>query len=906
MEGNLKGTSKLPYVKKAYRSPPEPLLHVDIAGIYAISVHNHLKRAENEAFITSLYEIDRILDDRYQEERLQAKGLSQNELLAKAAGRWQPELLEISESSPPALTMPLAYAEFSDVASKEASNVLPPHRTYDHKIQLEGTNTLGYSPLYKMTTAELDETKRYLLDNLHKRFIEPSQSPFAAPILFVKKADGSLRFCIDYRKLNELTRKDRYPLPLIDEVLARIGQAKVFTKLDIRQAFHRIRMDPDSEELTTFRTRYGSYKCKVLPFGLTNGPATYQRYMNDVLFDYLDDFCTAYLDDILIYSENALEHELHVKKVLQRLRDAGLQVDLKKCEFSVTRTKYLGFIISTDGIEVDPEKVSAVVNWEAPVNVRGIQSFLGFCNFYRRFIQDYGRIAKPLVRLTKSGVPFQFDRACWDAFEELKSRLTTAPVLRHYNADYECMIETDASDGVIAGIFSQLHPDGEWHPVAYFSKTMAPAECNYEIHDKEMLAIVKSLDEWRPELQGTHSRIKIYTDHRALEYFMTTKRLTARQARWAEALSQYYFLIMYRAGKENAQADALTIRDEEIEAQNGVKDEYRTRAFLSQDQVDARVLQDLGINAIEEELLTEIAPLDESLELTDRILQANRESPSLDALRAQASAESGEFTLEEGLLLYSGRLVLPAGSVLVTDLIKEAHTQVSTAHPGRDKTYHLLRPRYYWPRMKADIDQYIRNCHTCQRAHVWRDRAPGYLHPLPVPQRPWQHITMDFKSAPKDKHGYDNIFVIVDRLTKQSISLPCHKEINAEGMARLFARHVYCYYGAPESIVSDRGPQFVSRFWKEFCRILGTKVSISTAGHPQTDGQTEIMNQYLDQRLRPFVNYYQDNWSELLPMMDYAQLTLPHSSLGMMSPFELLNGYPPRASFDWTPCKTTG
>jgi transposase InsO family protein len=165
---------------------------------------------------------------------------------------------------------------------------------------------------------------------------------------------------------------------------------------------------------------------------------------------------------------------------------------------------------------------------------------------------------------------------------------------------------------------------------------------------------------------------------------------------------------------------------------------------------------------------------------------------------------------------------------------------------------------------------------------------------------------MDFKSAPKDKHGYDNIFVIVDRLTKQSISLPCHKEINAEGMARLFARHVYCYYGAPESIVSDRGPQFVSRFWKEFCRILGTKVSISTAGHPQTDGQTEIMNQYLDQRLRPFVNYYQDNWSELLPMMDYAQLTLPHSSLGMMSPFELLNGYPPRASFDWTPCKTTG
>jgi len=220
-------------------------------------------------------------------------------------------------------------------------------------------------------------------------------------------------------------------------------------------------MHPDSEELTTFRTRYGTYKCKVLPFGLTNGPATYQRYMNDVLFDYLDDFCTAYLDDILIYSENELDHEAHVKKVLQRLRDAGLQVDIKKCEFNVTRTKYLGFIITTDGIEVDPEKVSAVVNWQTPSNVRGIQSFLGFCNFYRRFIPEYGKIAKPLVQLTKTGIAFQFDRKCWNAFEELKARLTSAPVLRHYDPELESMIETDASDGVLAGVLSQLHPDGE-------------------------------------------------------------------------------------------------------------------------------------------------------------------------------------------------------------------------------------------------------------------------------------------------------------------------------------------------------------------------------------------------------------------------------------------------------------
>jgi hypothetical protein len=250
--------------------------------------------------------------------------------------------------------------------------------------------------------------------------------------------------------------------------------------------------------------------------------------MNDILFDYLDVFCTAYLDDILVYSENALEHELHVKKVLQRLRDAGLQADIKKCKFSVSKTKYLGFIISTNSIEVDPEKVSIIKDWKAPSTVRRIQSFLGFCNFYRRFIRDYGVIAKPLVRLTKTGIPFSFTKECWEAFEELKGRLISSPILRHYDPELQSKIETDASDGVIAGVFSQLHPDGEWHPVAFFSKTMAPAEYNYGIHDKEMLAIVRSLDQWRPELQGTVKRIQIYTDHKALEYFMTTKQLMLR------------------------------------------------------------------------------------------------------------------------------------------------------------------------------------------------------------------------------------------------------------------------------------------------------------------------------------------------------------------------------------------
>jgi hypothetical protein len=325
---------------------------IDICFISAAAFKMNLRRKDNTVGSISLYEIDRELQDR-QEHQEAARP-------ARLPGEQQENETELQWLR---RILPKEYSSYADVFSKEASNVLPPHRSYDHKIQIDDSTdkeSLGYCPLRNQSTQELQQIKQFLEENLHKGFIEPSQAPFASPTLFVKKPNGGLRFYIDFRKLNNLTRKDRYPLPLINETLARLSRAKIYTKLDIRQAFHRIRIDPESEELTTFRTRYRAYKCKVLYEGLTNGPATYQRYMNDILFDYLDDFCTVYLDDILIYSDDPLEHQAHVEKVLQRLRKAGLQADIKKSEFSVKRTKYLGFIVSTDGIEVDSEKVAVV------------------------------------------------------------------------------------------------------------------------------------------------------------------------------------------------------------------------------------------------------------------------------------------------------------------------------------------------------------------------------------------------------------------------------------------------------------------------------------------------------------------------------------------------------------------
>lgn len=866
--------------KKLKATRPRNLPVIDICALGPVGFYRSLKAPESVTFVTSLYEIDAMIQDRTLEEEPQE--LSDEELVDQK--------------------LPSQYADFKDVFSKAASDVLPPHHSYDHKIILENAteSSIGYTPLRHQSVGELQATRQYLMDNLDKGFIEPSQAPFAAPILFVKKPNGGLRFCIDYRKLNNLTRKDRYPLPLLDETLTRMSRAKVFTKLDIRQAFHRIRMDPESEDLTTFRTRYGSFKCKVLPFGLTNGPATYQRYMNDTLMEYLDDFCTAYLDDIMIYSEDPLEHESHVRKVLQRLRKAGLQADIKKSEFHVTRTKYLGFIVSTKGIETDPEKTAVISQWEPPRTVKGVQSFLGFCNFYRRFIKEYGRIARPLNRLTRKELPFVFDDECLRTFKELKKRLVSSPLLAHFEPELPSRLETDASEGVIAGVLSQLHPDGEWHPVAYFSRTMIDAEHNYPIHDKEMLAIVGSLLHWRAYLEGAPGMIQVVSDHKALEYFMTTKALTARQARWAEVLSQFHFQIQYRPGVTN-RADALTRREQEADDQLARRVAFRTQALLRPENLDPRIIKELAIEGIE------LAPV--SLEpgsprklvdeptLGDELVNLNRTSPSLNEDRGKPGKDP-RWTLEQGLLRFDDRLVVADEPLVRTRLIAEAHNQVSMAHPGKTKTRKLLQDRYYWKGMTQDIDQYIRNCNDCRRAHIPRDKTPGLLKPLPIPYRPWQHISMDFHEVPKDSEGHDMVLVIVDRFAKRPFSIPCRKTIDAPETVRLFIHYVYRIYGPPDTIVSDRGPQFISAFWKEMTRILGIKLKLSTAYHPQTDGQTEIVNQYLDQRLRPFVNYFQDNWAELLPMMDYAQATLPHDSTGF-APIQLELGYLPRTSFDW-------
>jgi transposase InsO family protein len=889
-----KPKSKKPRRRPRSKPEPPPKTKEHPFSIFEISAnafHFNMKRKGNEFFTTSIYEVDRILQERYEEE--------------------DPDTTRLV-----AERLPKQYQYLKEVFSKRESNVLPPHRYYDHKIQLEAPLPDAYSPLYRQSTEELKVLREYLLENLDKGFIESSQSPFASPVLFVKKSDGGLRFCIDYRRLNALTRKDSYPIPRIDELLSRVSKAKVFTKLDIRAAFNRIRMDPNSEEYTTFRTRYGSYKCKVLPFGLCNGPGTYQRYMNDVLLDYLDDFCMAYLDDILIYSESLEEHEEHVKMVLRRLMEAGLQADIKKCEFHVTRTKYLGYIVTTEGIEADPEKVEPLRNWKYPRTVTATKSFLGFCGFYRQFIRNFGLIAKPLSTLTRPTIPWDWTEECRKAFEELRGQLLAIQKIYHFHPELPTKLETDASDGVIAGVVSQQHADSLWYPLGFYSHVLNGHEPNWEIHDKELYAIVESFHKWRPELMSIQNRLKVYSDHRSLEYFMTTKILTGKQARWMEFLSDFNFQIMYTPGKENQKADILSRREQDLESHEKEKLDSRSRVLLSPGRLDPRINEELANQFVAEiAILSPISPesssesseeeepsldpLRDSFDLIEKLCQDNRES-----FAEERKSLPKDYTDHDGLLCFKGRLCVQRNTPLCTRLIREAHDQPSTAHPNGKKTYQLLSLKYYWFGMGADCNRYVRNCRACQYSHPKQTKQQGFLHPLPIPAYPMQHLCVDYKDFPKDKHGFDRILVFIDRLSKSAVTIPCHQDIDARGTAKLFIRWIYRFGHTPESIISDRGAQFVSSFWKEFCRIIGVKVKLSTAYHKQTDGQTEIMNRYIDQRLRPFVTYYQDNWSELIPLIDRAQMTLPHESIGM-APYQLKFGMEPRNSWDWNTPKAS-
>ena len=442
--------------------------------------------------------------------------------------------------------------EFPDVFPDDLPG-LPPDREIDFQIELApGTEPISRAP-YRMAPAELKELKVQMEEMVNKGFVRPSTSPWGAPVLFVKKKDGSMRLYIDYRELNKVTIRNQYPLPRIDDLFDQLQGAKVFSKIDLRSGYHQLRVHDDDVPKTAFRTRYGHFEFLVMPFGLTNAPAAFMDLMNRIFRPYLDQFVIVFIDDILIYSGSEEEHAEHLRIVLQILREHRLYAKLSKCQFWLDSVTFLGHIVSAEGVSVDPQKVEAILNWKPPTSVTEIRSFLCLAGYYRKFVEGFSKIAAPLTRLTRKEEPFLWSEACQQSFDELKRRLTSAPVLTLPSGQDGFAVYCDASRQGLGCVLMQNDK-----VIAYASRQLKKHEQNYPTHDLELASVVFALRIWRHYLYGVPCRI--FTDHKSLQYLFTQKELNMRQRRWIELIKDYECTIEYHPGKANVVADALSRR----------------------------------------------------------------------------------------------------------------------------------------------------------------------------------------------------------------------------------------------------------------------------------------------------------------------------------------------------------
>jgi len=702
------------------------------------------------------------------------------------------------EEGDPLGKVPIEFRQYLGIMGKEAAEALPDHRPYDCQINLQEGSTPPWGPIYPLSEEELQVLREWLKEMERTGKIKRSRSSAGSPILFVPKPhSGGLRLCVDYRALNRITIPNRYPLPLMQELQDRVQGARWFTKMDLKNGFHLIRMKEGDEWKTAFRTRYSLFEFQVMPFGLTNAPSTFQDMMNHVLSDMLDVGVLAYMDDILVYADTEEGHDRTVKEVLKRLQNNGRAISPEKCVWKATEVEFLGYVIGRNAIRMSNDKVEAVLGWKTPGSLTEVQSILGFANFYRRFIRNYSRVARPLTELTRkeSGKEWGWNQEAEAAFRELKHRFTTAPILAHFDPKKPVIIETDASDFSLGAVLSQRSEEGWLHPVAFHSRKFQPAEINYEIHDKELLAIVDAFKHWRRYCQRATHQVQVFSDHHNLEYFTTTKVLNRRQARWAQELAGIDFKIYYHPGTQNGKPDALSRRPEYRPEKGGVENQPVT-TVLGKNHFEERLTRSFICSS------ARLASLPER-KWTEEFLTRVREEGKKDEAYEQAKKQEAvtgslspkdrkarEWNWENDLLYRRNLLWVPNGLIQKV-MESEPDTKVA-GHMGQDKTIELIRRNFWWPKMNELIIDFVRSCPECQQNKASRHPLYGLSSPLELPYAPWQSIAMDFITELPLSEGCDQLWVIIDRFTKRVHFLPLRKEgKTAADLAVIFAREVW-------------------------------------------------------------------------------------------------------------------
>lgn len=625
-------------------------------------------------------------------------------------------------SKPPPKEISDLIVEFADIFQEP--DQLPPTRNVDHAIPLLPDAKPVNQRAYRLPHHQKNAMEELIKHLLQANLIQPSVSPYSSPVILVRKKDGTWRLCVDYRQLNAKTVKNKYPIPIIEDLLDELFGAKIFSKIDLRSGYHQIRMTQADIHKTAFTTHLGHFEYLVMPFGLTNAPATFQTLMNTVLSDYLRKFALVFFDDILIYSTSLSAHVQHLRTVLQVLRDNKLYAKLSKCSFAQEEIEYLGHIISEAGVATDPSKIAIIQQWPQPTNVSELRAFLGMAGYYRRFIQGYGMICRPLFNTLKKDA-FQWGPDQQQAFAQIKLIMSTPPVLALPDFSQPFVLEADASG---TGLGAVLMQNGK--PISFLSRTLGTKASAASTYEKEAMAILEALKKWKHYFASTS--VIIRTDQQSLKYIQDQRLVEGIQHKLLIKLLGFNYRVEYKKGRDNKVADALSraTHSTEVLAISTIVPTWMQQVLDSYEQ-DQKCL----------ELLTKL---------------------SID------SEAVPNFSLRDGILRYKGKLFIGDNTLLKTQLMSSFHNSAFGGHSGERSTYKRLQLIFHWPQMKHQVQQYVKNCPVCQKNKSENVPYPGLLAPLPVPERAWTHISMDFVEGLPKSQGKNVILVVVDRFTKYS------------------------------------------------------------------------------------------------------------------------------------------
>lgn len=710
-----------------------------------------------------------------------------------------------------------------------------------------------YRRAYRIPYAKRDEMERQINELLQNDVIEHSTSPWGAPALLVQKPDGSYRFVVDFRDLNKVTRIDPYPIPNIQETLSQLGNAKFFTVVDMASGYWQLEMDERDKEKTAFNTPSGHFQWRRMPMGLVNSASVWQRTADVVLAGLLGKSCYVYLDDIIIYSGSFEDHIRDIEEILNRLKAAGLKLKPSKCQFLKSEVKYLGHIVSAEGVRPDPAKIECVREFPRPTDKTTVRQFLGLLTYYRRHIDRFAEIARPLTQLTTKK-PFFWGEEAEEAFNSLKQKLVEAPVLRFPDFSRPFTLTTDASKYAVGAILSQVF-DGAEHPVAYASRQLNEAEQKYGATEQECLAVVWAVRHFRCYLYGRH--FKIITDCQPLKWLMNARDPNSRLARWNLLLQEYDFEIIHRAGVKNQNADALSrviVRHVDI--------------FVPSAE-EARLREEQGRDGA---LRTTIEKCQKSTDKTYRTFHLD----CGDVLR-KTDGKGGP----------RGRIVAPRS--MIGEILRSYHDAPCAGHPGTKKMIRKVSRDYFWPGMRNDVRRYCRACESCSLRKEQIKRKRARMQVFQELRYPFERAAMDIMGPlPVTTSGNKYILVFVDHLTRYAEAFPMADQ-RAETVARVFVEGVILRHGVVKQLLTDQGSNFTGKLMSEVYACLGVKKLQTTAYHPQCNGAVERLNQTVIGMLSHYVSRDQRDWDLWLPFALFAYNTAVHEGT-RESPFFLLHG----------------